>query len=147
MTVALFGYGVASAQAVGAGTYLCTTEQRASIGTTHLEGAGPPEASASTPRYRFRLHVTEHAGSYRVVEVPYEGPDQSPFQWEDDNSTLHSAYVGDGRAFHSEDGPGFLNFNSDAWGPALQFHHAGYEYAGGEDRQLSVRWGRCVAEG
>jgi hypothetical protein len=142
----LLAGGIASAQAVSAGTYICTVEQRASISATHLEGAGPPEASISDVRYRFRMQVTENSGSFRVAEVLYDGPDQSRFQWEDDNSTLHSVYVGDGRAFHSEDGPGFLNFNRDRWGPALQFYHSGYEYAGGEDQHLSVRWGRCTAE-
>lgn len=146
MMVALLWGGSASAQAVSSGTYICTVEQRASISTTHLEGAGPPEANIHTAQYRFRMQVTQNSGSFRIVEVPYDGPDQSRMQWEDDNSTFHGAYVGDGRAFHSEDGPGFLNFNRDRWGPALQFYHSGYEYAGGEDQHLSVRWGRCAEE-
>lgn len=149
LAAALFAFlagGVASAQAISPGSYICTVEQLASISSTHLEGAGPPEAHASAQHYRFRIRVSAISGALRVVEAPYDGPDASQFQWEDDNSTLHSAYEGDGRSFRAVDGPGFLNFNRDRWGEALQFYHAGYEYAGGEDEHLSVRWGRYRTE-
>jgi hypothetical protein len=139
--------GAASAQALREGSYLCAVEQRAGIGSTHLEGAGPPEAFAQAVHYRFRLTATRAPdGRLRVVEAPYDGPEHSRYQWEDDNSTLHSVYVGDGRDFTAVDAPGILNFARDRRGDALQFYHAGYEYAGGEDKSLSVRWGRCAPE-
>jgi hypothetical protein len=138
----------ARAQALQAGTYLCTMEQRAGIGSTHLEGAGPPEAFSHAEHYRFRISVSavRDTSQLRLVEAPYNGSDRSNYEWEDENSTLHSAYIGDGRAFTAEGRPGFMNFARDRWGDALQFYHAGYEYAGGEDESLSVRWGRCRAE-
>jgi hypothetical protein len=135
-------------RSVTTGSYLCTVEQIAGIGTSHLEGAPPPSAFAGAERYRFRLTVTAEPtpGRFRVVEAPYDGPDASRAQWEDDNSTLHAPYVGDGRAFTAEGAPGILSFGRDGWGEALQFYHAGYQYAGGEDESLSVRWGRCARE-
>ena len=146
-TLSMCAASVASARSIGAGTYVCTVEQRASIGSIHLEGAGPPQTDASAEHYRFRIQVEAlRAGRLRIVELPYEGPERSQFQWEDDNSTLHSAYLGDGRAFTAEKGHGFLDFDDDRGADDLQFHHAGYEYAGGEDEKLSVRWGRCRVE-
>ena len=139
--------GSAVAQSVQAGSYLCTVEQMAAIGSTHLQGAGPPEVFTDSEVYRFRLRVTtEGDGRLRIVEAPYDGPDRSRYQWEDANSTLHSAYIGDGQAFEAEDGPGFLNFRRDRWGDGLQFYHSGFQYGGGEDESVAVRWGRCVVE-
>lgn len=142
--VALVALGQAGAVSVG--SYVCSVEQKASIASTHLEGAGPPLASTDTQAYRFRIVVAADAGRLRIVEAPYTGADASPYQWEDENSTLHAAYLGDGRAFAEEEGPGFLNFGRNRWGPGLQFYHAGYEYGGGEDQSLSVRWGSCLRE-
>ncbi len=137
----------AAAQAVSAGSYLCSVEQQAHIGSTHLERAGPPETFSSDEVYRFRLVVTGADGArLRIQETPYDGPQRSTAVWEDDNSALHGAYVGDGRAFTAERGPGFLNFGRDRWGANLQFYHAGFQYAGGEDESVAVRWGRCARE-
>jgi hypothetical protein len=137
----------AAAQSVQAGRYLCSVEQLAGIGSTHLEGAGPPDAFTSAELYRFRILVTPEAdGRLRVVEAPNNGPQQSTRQWEDDNSTLHTAYFGDGRAFRAEEGTGFLNFGHHRWGEGLQFFHSGFQYAGGEDESVAVRWGRCARE-
>lgn len=137
----------AAAQSVAVGTYLCTVEQTASIGSTHVEDARPPSASTNNELYRFRLSVSDAPdGRLRVVEVPYDATDSSRYLWEDDNSTLHSAYRGDGRAFNAEGAPGFLNFGRDRWGDALQFYHSGFQYAGGEDESVAVRWGRCAPE-
>ena len=137
--------GVASAQSVRPGAYLCSVEQLAGVGSVHLEGASTPDAFTSDERYRFRLIVTQEDGRLRIEEAPYDGPDGSPSQWEDDNSTLHSIYVGDGRAFRAEEGSGFLNFGAARSG-VLQFYQSGFQYAGGEDESVAVRWGRCVPE-
>jgi hypothetical protein len=90
--------------------------------------------------------TSETESRLRIVEAPYDGPQRSMAQWEDDNSTLHAAYVGDGRAFKAEEGTGFLNFGRDRWGEGLQFFHSGFQYAGGEDESVAVRWGRCARE-
>ena len=131
-----------------AGTYLCTSEQRAGVGATHLENAPPPSAFAEHARFQFRIAVTRNGADYRLVEAPYDGPGHSDYQWEDDNSTLHAAYLGDGSHFEAADGHGFIDFAlvRAGWGGELQFFHAGYEYAGGEDETLSVHWGRCASE-
>ena len=137
--------GPAAAQSVQAGAYLCSVEQYAGVGSTHLEGAGPPEAFASSEVYRFRISATQESdGRLRIVETPYNGPQRSAMQWEDDNSTLHAAYIGDGRAFEAEEGPGFMSFGRDGGG--LQFYHSGFQYAGGDDESVAVRWGRCTRE-
>jgi hypothetical protein len=134
------------AHAIDAGSYLCTVERKAGVSTSHLEGAGLPETFASSELYRFRIVVTSDAGRFRIVEAPYDGPERSAHQWEDDNSTLHGAYVGDGHRFTSETEPGFLVVGPDRWGSELQYYHAGHEYAGGEDKHVSVHWGRCTRE-
>ena len=138
--------GEASARVLSVGTYLCTVEQRAGIGTNHLEGAPPPTAYSGPQHYRFRISVTAEGDRLRIVETAYTGADRSNAQWEDDNSTLHDAYLGEGDQFSPEHGQGFLDFARNAWGEGVQFHRAGFEYAGGEDEQVSIRWGRCVKE-
>lgn len=147
-TVLLIGAAAAQQRGrVAPGYYLCTVEAKASIGSTHLENAPPPDARVEeTPRYRFRLLVSAEGDRLRVTEAPYDGPERSLWQWEDDNSTLHAAYIGNGAAFVAEGAPGILNFGRDRWGDALQFYHAGFEYGGGEDEQMSIRWGRCAPE-
>lgn len=137
--------GVATAQRVGVGAYLCSVHQMTAIGSTHLEGAGPPVVFSDSELYHFRILVTaDPDGRLRVVETPYDGPSRSMYQWEDANSTLHSPYVGDGREFRAEDAPGFLTFGPHRWGDDLQFYHSGFQYGGGEDESLAVRWGRCA---
>jgi hypothetical protein len=78
----LFAGGVASAQAIEAGTYLCGVEQRAGISSTHIEGAGPPRAHSDAEHYRFRIAVAAvgDTGQLRIVELPYDGPDRFEFQ-------------------------------------------------------------------
>lgn len=144
--IGAFTGSLASAQGVDPGVYLCDVLEHATIASSHLEDSGPPEASVVDAPYRFRILVSGEAGALRIIEIPYDGPVASRLLWEDENSTLHTAYQGDGRAFLAERGTGFLNFRRDRWGAELQFHHAGYQYAGGEDEHLSVRWGRCSVD-
>lgn len=140
----------ASAQLVGSGSYICSVEQLASISSTHLEDADPPVASVDTDRYRFRITISTERDTDRLIveEAPYTGPDRSLVQWEDDNSTLHAPYAGDGYRFDAiGDMPGFLRFTRDPrWGDDLQFYQSSFQYAGGEDIHLNVRWGRCQPE-
>jgi hypothetical protein len=140
--------GGAMAQSLEVGSYLCSVEQKAGVRSTHLEHAGQPEAFADSDRYRFRIEVSAgpRPGTRQIIEAPYRGAEMSRYQWEDDNSTLHTTYVGDGREFTAVDSLGFLSVSADRWGEGLQFYHAGFEFGGGEDRQLSVRWGQCARE-
>lgn len=143
----VFSAPPAFAESVQAGLYLCTVEQTAQIGSSHVEGAGPPTVSVNATPYQFRLRAsTEADGRLRIVEAPFDGESRSRFQWEDENSTLHAPYVGDGFLFGASGAPGFLRFSGDRWGNALQFYHSGFQYGGGEDESLAVRWGRCEPE-
>ena len=54
----LVGVGTAEAAEIQEGSYLCTVEQRAGIGATHLEGAGPPGAFVDEePLARFMISI------------------------------------------------------------------------------------------
>lgn len=81
---------------------------------------------------------------YRLVEIAYDGPDRDPYQWEDENSVLHSAYSGDGRRFRAVDSDAFFRMarrpNETGY---FEFYHSGFEHPGGEETNLSVRWGQC----
>lgn len=131
-----------------AGDYLCTVEQKAGIASIHLEGAGAPSAFAKDGTVtRFKMRITKapkKAKLYRLVEIAYDGPDRDQAEWEDEHSVLHSRYVGDGGLFHATDGPDFFAMATGADPDGNQeFYHAGFEHPGGEDTNLSVRWGQC----
>lgn len=135
----------ASAQTVEPGNYLCTVDQRAGVGGNHLEGSGPPTGYLDKqPRIRFRISIARGPG-FTVVELPYEGPDASGYVWQDDKAVLHSTYLGDGYAFTAKDDQAFLRMATMVKG-VVWFYHAGFEYAGGEDVALSVRYGTCEWE-
>jgi len=135
---------------ISAGVYLCTVLERAGIGSIHLEGAGPPEAFASkAPPTRFKIQIKPNrhrAKPFRVTEIAYDGPDRDQAEWEDANSVLHSVYLGNGQVYYAVHGPALLSLyrtypgNTDG---DIEFYHSGFESPGGEDTNLSVRWGRC----
>ena len=133
------------------GDYLCTTVVRAGVSSVHLERAGPPSAFASDDALtRFKMRITPNndtAKPFRVVEIPYEGADRDPYEWQDENSVLHDTYFGDDGTFRTVGLPAFLNlYSADHHGHPdgdIEFYHAGFEMPGGEDTQLAVRWGRC----
>lgn len=132
------------------GDYLCTIVEKASIGTTHLEGAPPPKAFINDRLLmRFGLRITydgKDRSTYKMVEIPYEGPDRDLTDWHTENSVLHSVYVGDGTTFKATDSDGFVRFHATVHSNedgGFSFSHGGYEWAGGEDGHLSIRWGRC----
>lgn len=135
------------------GKYLCTVSEKASIARLHLEDAPPPAAmSESRISTKFRIGINEQkiGGGTRLqlVELPYDGPDRDPYEWHTQNSVIHNPYVGNGTSFQSSDAAaeGFFvlspTIHSNADGD-LEFYHSGFEWAGGEDTVLSVRWGRC----
>jgi hypothetical protein len=135
---------------IGVGVYLCTVLEKAGIRGIHLEGAGPPAAfgGKSAPK-RFKVQISPNrnrAKPYRIVEIGYDGSDRDQAEWEDENSVLHSRYLGNGNDFYAVDGPAFLTLYRTLPGNAdgdIGFYHSGFEHPGGEDTNLSVRWGRC----
>lgn len=96
---------------------------------------------------RFKMRIApepERPKRYRLIEIAYNGPDRDDTEWEDENSVLHSRYIGDGSLFHAIDGPDFFEMARGADQNGNQeFYHAGFEHPGGEDTNLSVRWGQC----
>ena len=84
---------------------------------------------------------------FRLLEIQYDGPDRDDSVWHTENSVLHGEYRGDGNLFVAFKDQAFFSFgkatahkNSDG---DFEFYHSGFEYPGGEDTKLSVRWGRC----
>jgi len=131
-----------------AGVYLCTVASKAGLARLHLEGAGPPSAFATDgPATKFKVRITPESKRrkrYRLVEIAYDGPDRDEAEWEDENTVLHSRYVGDGVLFHAIDGPDFFEMARAAHQDGnIEFYHAGFEHPGGEETNLSVRWGQC----
>jgi hypothetical protein len=135
------------------GEYLCTVSEKASIARQHLEDAAPPAAvSQNGISTKFRIGISEQENEgetgLQLVELPYGGPDRDPYEWHTQDSVIHNPYVGDGRRFLSSDkeAEGFFvlgpTMQSNADGD-LEFYQSGFEWAGGEDTLLSVRWGRC----
>ena len=132
------------------GTYLCTVAEKAGLSERHLEGAGPPRAiNYPSPMTRFRMRISpiDHKKMhFSLVEIAYDGADRDDAEWHTDNSVLHGEYRGDGNSFTARKDQAFFAFgktrhkNGDG---DYEFYHAGFEYPGGEDTKLSVRWGRC----
>jgi hypothetical protein len=153
----LFGFIASSAAAVPAtpspnGIYLCTVAQKAGLASVHLEGAGPPSAFARKgSATKFKMQISADAKrpkQFQLKEIAYDGPDRDQAEWEDTNSVLHSNYAGDGNLFRAVDGPDFFVMarRADQDGN-LEFYHSGFEHPGGEETNLSVRWGQCKKVG
>lgn len=132
------------------GRYICTVTQKAGIGATHLESAPGPRAFIVNAGNRFRIGVSAERDGFVVRELPYDGADRDQAEWHTPNSVLHSDYYGDAGEddnISALTDQGFLRFDwADRATGALWFYHAGFEYPGGEDANLSVRFGRCERE-
>ena len=140
---------VAHAESVPAGSYTCSVEQRAGIGATHLGGDSGPQAFVDAePAYRFRITLSDGSEGQRVVEAPYDGPGRSRMEWHTPNSTLHAPYVRDGNVFRATGGEvGFLQLSSQGEPSGrIRFYLSAFEYPGGEDKVLAVRYGHCERE-
>lgn len=138
--------GVAHATPIPAGFYLCEIEERTGIGQTHPEAdPGPAAFIDDTPRYRFRIEVRTEDEMQRVVEAPYNGPERSMAEWQTPNSTLHEPYFGADGVFRAREDMGFLNLGPGRNGRYWLYHSA-FEYPGGADVVLSVRYGQCERE-
>ena len=147
------GDGAPSVNTQAIGEYLCTVAEKSSIASSHMEGAGPPEAVIDNQLpTKFRVGITKEdvddGSTLRLLELPYDGLNRDSYEWHTPNSIIHTAHVGDGTRFSSSDAEaeGFFvlapTMHSNADGD-LAFYHSGFEWAGGEDTLLSVRWGRC----
>lgn len=147
---ATFGASDAMAEHPFVGQYACTVMQKAGIGGTHLEGATTPRAFIANAGHRFRIGVFAERDGFTVRELPYDGADRDQSEWHTPNSVLHSDYYGDAGEddnISALTDQGFLRFDwADRTTGALWFYHAGFEYPGGEDTNLSVRFGRCERE-
>jgi hypothetical protein len=141
--------GAAAAEPILAGAYVCDVEQRVGIGSTHLEGdAGAMGFVDEAPRYRFRMSLSDDGEAQRAVEAPYDGSDRSQLEWHTPNSTLHAPYVGaDGVLRATGEEIGFLHLYADASSASrIRFYHSAFEYPGGEDTVVALRYGHCERE-
>ena len=137
----------ASTAADTANIYICTVAEKAGIASNHLENGPPPSAFLGTElATRFKIKIVSENDNSLLMEIPYDGPDYDVVDYGSPSSVLHDTYRGDGREFKSEDDQSFFSLfetihsNEDG---DLAFYHAGWEYPGGEDTTLAVRWGRC----
>ncbi|MEO1029510.1 MAG: hypothetical protein AAFX02_10700 [Pseudomonadota bacterium] len=141
----------AATQPSGVGIFVCTVEEQAWIGRTHLEDARPPKSghSAGDDQYSFVIEISSIDAAnvrYKLTERPYNGDDRSRHQWHTDNSILHAAYHGDGNNFSEVEGRGTIAFRRTrftAEPDTFEFSHSGEAWAGGEDWTLMVSWGKC----
>lgn len=152
IAIALSFAGSANAQGKIEGDYICTVTEKASIASIHLEDAGPPKAIVDDQLpTRFKLRIArsgQFGDKFRLIEVPYNGDDRDLTDWHTTNSVLHGPYVGNGKSFlgTGDNANAFfvlgptIHSNDDG---VLAFYHSGFEWAGGEDTKLSIRWGRC----
>ena len=145
--------GAAFAADIEPGGYVCTVEKRAGIASVHLEDAGPPRTFADDrAATRFAIQVTRQSSTgrtaqFHVVEAPYSGPDRDRIEWHTQNSVLHSAYLGDGAELAASEEQAFLRFGSyNPFTGRVWFYHAGIEYPGGEDTNLTVRHGTSARQ-
>lgn len=142
----LFLIGHAEAESSITGTYSCTVFEKAGIASTHLENSAPPEAFAEHDvRSTFAIEIQETesvALPYLVIETLDRGKNPDRTEYDSEFSLLHSPYHGDGANFTAKEDQGFLRlfFRLDG---NLSFYHAGFEYPGGVDVRLSVRFGEC----
>ena len=148
--MAVFGVSIsatAGAETEISGVYTCTVDQKAGISSIHLEGADPPRAyKLHGVQTTFGMRIdyssdTDHP--FVVIETEDRGEKPDRTQYHTNFSVLHGAYHGDGRDFAAADDQAFLRLHHQPSGK-LFFYHAGFEYPGGEDVRLSVRFGQCA---
>ncbi len=128
------------------GNFNCTVHQQAGISSIHLEGADPPRAYEEqdvNTTFGMRIDTSPDSNNPFVAsetEDRGEHPDRA--QYHTNYSLLHSAYYGDGFDFTAAEDQGFLRLHHQKNGNIF-FYHSGFEYPGGEDVRLSVRFGEC----
>jgi len=146
IAIALAALIAANAEASPASSdYACEVQQKAGIAGIHLEGSGNPKSFVDTDlptRFRLRMTATANRKGYILSEQPYDGPDRDLRAYQTENTLLHSTYSGDGVDFRSDEDLGFMRLVKRLDG-TLWFYHAGFEYPGGEDTDLSARLGLC----
>lgn len=132
------------------GDYRCTVAEKASIESNHTEGSAPPVAVIEE-RMPTRFTIRIAAGpdnALQLTELPYDGADRDQREWHTPSSVIHGTYSWSGDSFRSDEDDEEAFFalrptvHSNVDGN-LSFYHSGFEWAGGEDTYLSIRWGRC----
>lgn len=128
------------------GEYACTVHEKAGIASIHLEGADPPKAYLDKEaRNTFGIlisQLSEGDHEYAVVETNDRGENPDRMEYHTQFTTLHSVYMGDGMDFTAVEDQAFLRLHH-ASDRSILFYHAGFEYPGGDDVRLSVRYGEC----
>jgi len=132
------------------GAYVCTVKQKASIASRHMAGSGEPKAAIDSdlPK-RFSINIKSHNIPFiglQVDETPYAGSDRDRVEYHTENSVLHSSYSGAGPEFSANQDQGRFWLGKAATSDSdgdYEFYHSGFEYPGGEDTKLSIRWGYC----
>lgn len=136
----------AEAEKTITGEYACSVHEKAGITSIHLEGADPPTAYLEHDiQSTFGMSIEKTAGgefSYKVTETPDRGENPDRMDYHTQFSLLHSDYYGDGWDFTAAEDQAFLRLYRHSNGRFF-FYHAGFEYPGGEDVRLSVRYGEC----
>lgn len=131
------------------GEYACTVHEKAGVASIHLEDADPPKAYLEHEiQSTFGLKIEkipDEELSYEVTETEDSGDNPDRTVYHTQHSLLHSAYHGDGSDFTAIEDHAFLRLYRRRNG-GLYFYHAGFEYPGGEDVRLSVRYGECSAK-
>ncbi len=136
----------ASAEPDISGAYNCTIHQQTGISSIHLEGAAPPKAYEQpdvNTTFGMRIDTSpDGKNPFVVSETEDRGENPDRTQYHTNYSLLHSAYYGDGYDFTAAEDQAFLRLHHQKNG-SIFFYHAGFEYPGGEDVRLSVRFGEC----
>ncbi|MEO1240835.1 MAG: hypothetical protein AAFX54_02915 [Pseudomonadota bacterium] len=136
----------AAAESDISGDYACTVHEKAGVASIHLEGADPPRAyGRQDVQTTFGMRIAHSANGdhpFTVMETEDRGEAPDRTQYHTDFSVLHSAYYGDGFDFTATEDQAFLRLHHKRDG-GVSFYHAGFEYPGGVDVNLSVRFGEC----
>lgn len=128
------------------GEYACAVHEKAGIASIHLEDSGPPAAYLEheiQSTFGMKIEATlDERLPYKATETTDRGNNPDGMEYHTQFSVLHSAYLGNGSNFGAAEDQAFLRIYNRKDG-GLYFYHAGFEYPGGEDVRLSVRYGEC----
>lgn len=137
-------FSAIGSESVPLGEYLCRVDKSVGVRGQHMEGEQSLRTFEKETATRFKIQIVmNHAKKYVLEEVAYEGQDRDRTQWHTEDSVLHGTYVGDGFDYRSDSDLAFLRFGSVASEGRVTFLHSGFEYPGGEDVSLTVRFGTC----
>lgn len=151
LTCLVLAGGPANAQEALVGEFLCTVAEEAGIASIHLEDAGPPEAYVDEENLpmRFLIRIEQRDGpvdDFALIELDYDGPDRDMRDYGTPFSVIHETYRGSDGEFRGPQSPSYFSLYETAHANedgSFAFYQSGFQYPGGEDTELVVRWGRC----